>query len=358
MLGDPEGFAYPKTDSAKCVGCGACDRVCPALNVPEFSEKIPQTFLAVNRDEAVVGSSSSGGVFSALADKVTKAGGTVCGAAFDGDFSVHHILAENSEELEKLKTSKYVQSNTGDIYSAVRRELKGGRKVLFSGTPCQVNAMRLFLGKEYENLLLVDFICHGVPSEKVWLKYLKDVAKGTRISSVSFRDKSVGWNRFSLKIDYQSGTYLCEFSNDPYMKLFLSDNILRPSCYNCPAKGNNRFADITIADAWGMDNETTWSFDDKGLSLIFVHTDKGSEYIESLKADLDLCDADYSKAISNNPNAVTSASVPPTRQRCMDEILSTENTDFSKLAGKYAFHKSPVQRAMGLIKRTVRKIIK
>lgn len=358
MLGDPEGFAYPKTDSAKCVGCGACDRVCPALNVPEFSEKIPQTFLAVNRDEAVVGSSSSGGVFSALADKVTKAGGTVCGAAFDGDFSVHHILAENSEELEKLKTSKYVQSNTGDIYSAVRRELKSGRRVLFSGTPCQVNAMRLFLGKEYENLLLVDFICHGVPSEKVWLKYLKDVAKGTRVSSVSFRDKSVGWNRFSLKIDYQSGAYLCEFSNDPYMKLFLSDNILRPSCYNCPAKGNNRFADITIADAWGMDNETTWSFDDKGLSLIFVHTDKGSEYIESLKADLDLCDADYSKAISNNPNAVTSASVPPTRQRCMDEILSTENTDFSKLAGKYAFHKSPVQRAMGLIKRTVRKIIK
>ena len=134
MLGDPEGFAYPKTDSAKCVGCGACDRVCPALNVPEFSEKIPQTFLAVNRDEAVVGSSSSGGVFSALADKVTKAGGTVCGAAFDGDFSVHHILAENSEELEKLKTSKYVQSNTGDIYSAVRRELKGGRRVLFSSS--------------------------------------------------------------------------------------------------------------------------------------------------------------------------------------------------------------------------------
>ena len=358
MLGDPEGFAYPKTDSAKCVGCGACDRVCPALNVPEFSEKIPQTFLAVNRDEAVVGSSSSGGVFSALADKVTKAGGTVCGAAFDGDFSVHHILAENSEELEKLRTSKYVQSNTGDIYSAVRRELKGGRKVLFSGTPCQVNAMRLFLGKEYENLLLVDFICHGVPSEKVWLKYLKDVAKGTRVSSVSFRDKSVGWNRFSLKIDYQSGAYLCEFSNDPYMKLFLSDNILRPSCYNCPAKGNKRFADITIADAWGMDNETTWSFDDKGLSLIFVHTDKGSEYIESLKADLDLCDADYSKAISNNPNAVTSASVPPTRQRCMDEILSTENTDFSKLAGKYAFHKSTAQKAKSLLKRAVRKIIK
>lgn len=142
------------------------------------------------------------------------------------------------------------------------------------------------------------------------------------------------------------------------MKLFLSDNILRPSCYNCPAKGNNRFADITIVDAWGMDNETTWSFDDKGLSLIFVHTDKGFEYIESLKADLDLCDADYSKAISNNPNAVTSASVPPTRQRCMDEILSTENTDFSKLAGKYAFHKSTAQKAKSLLKRAVRKIIK
>ena len=187
---------------------------------------------------------------------------------------------------------------------------------------------------------------------------MKGVAEGTRVSSVSFRDKNDGWKNYSVKIDSGAGEYRCLFSKDPYMKLFLSDNILRPSCYNCPAKGNNRFADITIADAWGMDNETTWSFDDKGLSLIFVHTDKGSEYIESLKADLDLCDADYSKAISNNPNAVTSASVPPTRQRCMDEILSTENTDFSKLAGKYAFHKSPVQRAMGLIKRTVRKIIK
>lgn len=169
MLGDPEGFAYPKTDSAKCVGCGACDRVCPALNVPEFSEKIPQTFLAVNRDEAVVGSSSSGGVFSALADKVTKAGGTVCGAAFDGDFSVHHILADNSEDLEKLKTSKYVQSNTGDIYSAVRRELKGGRKVLFSGTPCQVNAMRCFSEKSTKICCLSILFVTACPRKKYGL---------------------------------------------------------------------------------------------------------------------------------------------------------------------------------------------
>ena len=141
MLGDPEGFAYPKTDSAKCVGCGACDKVCPALNVPEFSEKIPQTFLAVNRDEAVVGSSSSGGVFLALADKVTKAGGTVCGAAFDGDFSVHHILAENSEELEKLRTSKYVQSNTGDIFRRPPRAEKRQKGSFFgNAVPGQCHA--------------------------------------------------------------------------------------------------------------------------------------------------------------------------------------------------------------------------
>lgn len=142
MLGDAEGFAYPEIDKTKCVNCGACDKACPALNVGNEREKIPGTLLAVNRDEAVVGASSSGGVFSALADKVISEGGIVCGAAFDSDFGVHHIFAENSDELEKLRTSKYVQSNTGDIYSVVRRELKSGRKVLFSGTPCQVNAMR------------------------------------------------------------------------------------------------------------------------------------------------------------------------------------------------------------------------
>lgn len=358
MLGDSEGFAYPEIDKTKCVNCGACDKVCPALNIGNEQKKIPETLLAVNRDEAVLGDSSSGGVFSALAGKVISDGGIVCGAAFDSDFSVHHIFAENSDKLEKLRTSKYVQSNTGDIYSLVRRELKSGRKVLFSGTPCQVNAMRLFLGKEYENLLLVDFICHGVPSEKVWLKYLNAVSQGAAVSSVSFRDKSIGWNRFSVKIVSLSGSYCCEFSRDPYMKLFLSDNILRPSCYNCPAKGNNRFADITIADAWGMDNEITWSFDDRGLSLIFVHDDKGMAYLEKAKKQLDFCSADYDRAISNNSNAVKSVPVPPTRQKCMDTILSDENADFAKIAEKYAFHKSSAQKAKSLLKRAVRKIIK
>lgn len=342
MLGDAEGFAYPEIDKTKCVNCGACDKACPALNVGNEREKIPGTLLAVNRDEAVVGASSSGGVFSALADKVISEGGIVCGAAFDSDFGVHHIFAENSDELEKLRTSKYVQSN----------------KVLFSGTPCQVNAMRLFLGKEYENLLLVDFICHGVPSEKVWHKYLNAVSKGSKVSSVSFRDKQDGWKNYSVKIKSEAGEYKSLFSNDPYMRLFLSDNILRPSCYSCPAKGNNRLADITIADAWGMDENNPLDSNNRGLSLIFVRTPRGDAAINNISDVVKMCAADYNKAVANNPSAVKSVPVPPTRQKCMDAILSDENADFVKIAEKYAFHKSTAQKAKSLLKRAVRKIIK
>ncbi len=358
MLGDAEGFAYPEIDKTKCVNCGACDKACPALNVGNEREKIPGTLLAVNRDEAVVGASSSGGVFSALADKVISEGGIVFGAAFDSDFGVHHIFAENSDELEKLRTSKYVQSNTGDIYSVVRRELKSGRKVLFSGTPCQVNAMRLFLGKEYENLLLVDFICHGVPSEKVWHKYLNAVSKGSKVSSVSFRDKQDGWKNYSVKIKSEAGEYKSLFSNDPYMRLFLSDNILRPSCYSCPAKGNNRLADITIADAWGMNENNPLDSNNRGLSLIFLRTPRGDAAINNISDTVKMCAADYNKAVANNPSAVKSVPVPPTRQKCMDAILSDENADFVKIAEKYAFHKSTAQKAKSLLKRAVRKIIK
>lgn len=358
MAFDAEGFAYPETDKTKCVNCGACDKVCPALNVLPQSEDNPQTLLALNRDETVVRESSSGGVFSALAERVIESGGVVYGAAFDVDFKVRHICAENREEIEKLRTSKYVQSNTGDVFSSVRRELKSGRTVLFSGTPCQVNAMRLFLGKDYENLLLVDFVCHGVPSEKVWLRYLNSVSAGTKVSSVSFRDKADGWKNYSVKIKSEAGEYKRLFSSDPYMRLFLSDNILRPSCYNCPAKGNNRLADITIADAWGMDNNDKLNSENHGLSLVFVRTSRAGKAISDISNAVDICSADYEIAVANNPSAVRSVPMPPTRQKCMGEILSDEKPNFAKIADKYAFHKTPAQKAKNLIKRAIRKVIK
>lgn len=218
--------------------------------------------------------------------------------------------------------------------------------------------MRLFLGKEYENLLLVDFICHGVPSEKVWHKYLNAVSKGSKVSSVSFRDKQDGWKNYSVKIKSEAGEYKSLFSNDPYMRLFLSDNILRPSCYSCPAKGNNRLADITIADAWGMDENNPLDSNNRGLSLIFVRTPRGDAAINNISDVVKMCAADYNKAVANNPSAVKSVPVPPTRQKCMDAILSDENADFVKIAEKYAFHKSTAQKAKSLLKRAVRKIIK
>lgn len=272
---DAEGFKYPVADAGSCIDCGLCEKVCPVINKDE--ERLPSRIYAVKHtDETVRLGSSSGGVFTYLAERIIDEGGVVFGARFNGQWEVVHDYAETKEGLESFRGSKYVQSNLGNSYAQAEEFLKSGRPVMFTGTPCQIAGLKKYLCKEYDGLLAVDVVCHGVPSPLAWRKYLAEVKcnDGSAISGINFRDKSSGWKNYSLSIDFtgeQSRTIRSKFAENEYMGAFLSNLSLRPICYNCPAKAGRSGADITLGDFWGIENVRPEMDDDRGVSLAFVY---------------------------------------------------------------------------------------
>lgn len=301
MCEDEEGFLYPEVDEAICIDCGLCENVCPVIN--QADARIPlQVYAAKNTDEKIRMHSSSGGVFSILAEQTIKQGGVVFGARFDENWEVKHDYTETIDGVSVFRGSKYVQSKTGDTFKQAEQFLKQNRKVLFSGTPCQIVALKRYLKKEYENLLLVDFICHGVPSPGVWRKYLKQVIaltcdkntvsshlklllseRNALVEGISFRDKRLGWQKFSFSLTLsttdESGNKntvsLSESLNENlFMRGFLANLYLRPSCYACPANKGKSGSDITLGDYWGISSLMPDYDDDKGISAISVNTRK------------------------------------------------------------------------------------
>lgn len=252
MEADGEGFLYPRIDEAVCISCNRCSTVCPVLSRSSKTPlDAPRAYAAHNLDKNIVGSSSSGGVFTALAQNVLEEGGVVYGAAFRENFSVAHCRVETADQLPVFRGSKYAQSDVALSYRQVCDDLNAGRKVLFSGTPCQVAGLRSFLGKDYSDLLCVDIICHSVPSPKVWQEYLRElqVKAGEKIASASFRDKREGWEGYYLRVGFADGREDLRRGNDNYyMKAFIQGLSTRPSCYNCSFKGQNRGSDITLGD--------------------------------------------------------------------------------------------------------------
>lgn len=309
---DHEGFLYPKVDTDTCIDCGLCEKVCPILN--EGNKKKPlKVYAAINKNEKIRLESSSGGVFTLLAERTIEEGGVVFGARFDENWQVCLDYTEIIEGISAFRGSKYVQARTENTYRQAEKFLKEGRKVLFTGTPCQIAGLKKFLRKEYDNLLAVDFVCHGVPSPKVWARYLKEllVSKGEKntvsfspnqiivsernipIVGISFRDKTLGWKKFSFvlrqnltKVTAAGGGNSVSFfdmhQNNTFMRLFLSDIILRPSCYDCHCKEGKSGADITIADFWGIGNVSPEMDDDKGTSLVLIQTPKGKHVFSLL----------------------------------------------------------------------------
>lgn len=289
---DAEGFMYPSVDEQSCIDCGLCEKVCPFKNSQDPVTPL-EVYAAKNRSEKDLLHSSSGGVFVMLARKILDMGGVVFGVAFTPDYlSVQHVPVEKESELPILMGSKYIQSRTGTSFQQVKTFLEGGRQVLFCGTGCQVLALKLFLRKEYENLITVDFICHGVPSPKVWRQYLQEItSEGDAITNISFRDKRTGWSNFSFTIDYVKGHTHEEKritqpnDDDPYMWLFLNDYTLRPSCFGCPAKGGKSRSDLTLGDYWGIEKAHPECFDERGVSSLIVNSTKGKEILEGLELD-------------------------------------------------------------------------
>lgn len=328
MESDDEGFLYPYVDNDTCVDCGLCEKVCNELH-PMSQRKPLQVLAAINKDEEIRLKSSSGGVFYELANKTISDGGVVFGARFDENWQVLIDYAEDMEGVKAFMGSKYVQSRIENAYKDVRRFLIEGRKVLFSGTPCQVAGLHQFLRKQFDNLLTVDFICHGTPSPKVWQMYLDEIFGCCKqIKSVSFRDKTRGWLNFHFRIEYDDNEnatmLLSPASQNQYMRAFLSDLILRPSCSSCAAKSGSSRSDITLADFWGIWDENSQMYDNKGTSMIFINTDKGRFVLPSeeiVKYDK----SDYSTALKYNKVCETSVSPNSKRDLFFYQLKTTES---------------------------------
>ena len=342
MQEDNEGFLYPRVDSENCIDCHLCERICPVSN-HGMERKPLKVYAAINRDEEIRKRSSSGGIFTALAEQIIKQGGVVFGARFDEQWQVKHDYAETMEGLAAFRGSKYVQSRIGNTYQEAERFLKAGRKVLFSGTPCQIAGLRNYLRKEYDNLLTVDFICHGVPSPMVWRRYLKEeIARQCEkntvlprpiheedvlVEDISFRDKTLGWKKYSfaLTLSTTNGSgdkiQFCSCSpmtKNEYLRGFMSNVYLRPSCYSCAFKKQKSGSDITLADFWGNSNVFN---DDKGVCAVIINNIKGYNFIDIPL--IDKLDETIENVIVSNRCYFKSTRKPDNRNKFMKSMNET-----------------------------------
>lgn len=341
MLEDEQGFLYPQVDLSRCIECDVCEKVCPVINQTEPRQPIA-VYAAKNLDEKVRMSSSSGGVFFALAKKIIEEGGVVFGARFDERWEVVHDYAETLDGVKAFQGSKYVQSRIGDCFKRAEEFLKAGRRVMFTGTPCQLAGLRLYLRKDYgEQLLKVDVVCHGVPSPLVWRDYLSYITrpKGASdgkntvslsfkenmpaIADISFRDKRLGWQKFGFRLssiarkgdqNSVSGSDTVKEFYEPmeinlYMQIFLKDLDLRPSCYACPVKKGKSQSDITLADYWGVRNVHPDFYDDKGVSLVLINSTSSRDDVKMMN-DINLRETSYTLAVSGNSSIEKSVSEP------------------------------------------------
>ncbi len=299
MLGDNEGFKYPKVDSKKCIDCGMCERVCPIKNRDKLKVSDKKIYAVKNKNKSIRSSSSSGGVFYEIASWVILNGGIVFGCIMNEGLKAVHVGIEKCEDIGKLQSSKYVQSDISDSFVDVKKNLLTGRLVLFSGTPCQVTGLKNFLGKEYENLILIDVLCHGVPSPQLLSDYihLMEQKYNGRAVSINFRNKKKGWKRLYIEICFDNGKRHFVFSGyDKYMSMFLNNMSLRPSCYECKFTNDKRSGDITLGDFWGIGKTYPHYDDDKGISLVMVNNDRGIELFNKLKDKFDLFESSFDLA--------------------------------------------------------------
>lgn len=367
MRPDAEGFLQPVVDVTRCVQCGLCRKACPVL-CPNDPRQPLSVFAARTKDTALRLDSSSGGIFSLLARQTLAKGGIAYGAAIRlTDGKVVHQSAETEEELSALRGSKYIQSDVCDVYRQAKRQVLSGRQVLFSGTPCQIAAFCRVVGRDCENLLCVDVICHAVPSPLAWRKYLekrfaeqnqgRDSAQagGLAFRRISFRCKNCGWKRYSLSLRFANDReYLKDLQHDTFLRGFLAELYNRPSCHQCPVREARSGADLTIGDYWRVWERFPELDDDKGTSLVLINTRKGESALIALAAEVDARPSDFADAVRTNPALVRSAPAHSKREQFFRSLRAGK--DFDGLVRK--FLRRPMWRRCGsLVKRLIRKVL-
>lgn len=286
METDDKGFQYPLIDQKKCIDCGRCKNICAFHETTAEPTEYPYVYAMKHKNEDIRRQSSSGGVFYELAAYVISMGGVVYGAAYDQELAVIHKAAYTLEECLAFRGSKYVASDLKQCFCEIKELLTAGKTVLFSGTPCQTAGLKSFIESKYaDQLILVDLVCHGTPSPKIWSDYRKYVQKkfNSVIESVNFRDKSNGWHIFSISMKLNHTSYICDKNHDPYFKLFLHNFIHRPSCHQCKFTNYNRPSDLTIGDFWGIEAYKPKFDDNKGVSLLLINTQRGKIIFNQIK---------------------------------------------------------------------------
>lgn len=360
MESDDEGFLYPVVNKKLCINCTLCEKACPIIHNKK-SNNSPVAYAAYNQDEKIRLDSSSGGVFTLIAEDIINRGGVVFGACFNEKFHVIHDYVETIADLSKFRGSKYVQSKIGDTYKKAKEFLDGGRSVLFTGTPCQIGGLKAYLKTDYDNLICQDIICHGVPSPKVWHQYVKFREKraGSPARRIALRYKNEGWKRYSVLFLFNNETeYHQTLDRDLMMSAFLRNACLRPSCYDCNFKTMNHASDITLADFWGVQSILPNMDDDKGTSLFIIQSSKGQEIFDGIKDKMIYQETDINEAVKYNSSMIKSAPLNPKRVGFLKDI---DTIEFDKVVEKYCSDsftlkcKKIIYRVLSKIKRTIEK---
>lgn len=340
FITDNEGFWYPKVNLDKCINCGLCEKTCPMLNYADGVTRfeIPKVYAAYTTDDRIRIDSTSGGIFSMIAKKGYEKQAYIGGAIYNEDHTVSQIVSPNPDDLPRLRSSKYLQSNAEGVYKNIKFLLKQGKSVIFCGTPCQIQALYRFLGnKDNENLTTIDFICRGVNSPKVFLSYMKMLENkfGAKADKIKFKAKEWGWHRFSMRVNFANGKEYCK---DRYHDLFFigylqTGNFARPSCYECPFKGFPQKSDITLADFWGIEKIDASMDQDKGTSLVMINSDKGRKLFEEIKPVVRWKEFTFQDAKAGNP--AINSSLKSTSKNRHEFFEDIDIMSFDKVAKKY-----------------------
>ncbi len=366
---DHEGFWYPEVDRNKCTDCHLCEKICPVLNIDALkhhNKSAPKVFGGYNKDIVIRFDSTSGGVFSLLAQAMYKQKGYVSGAIYTDDFKVVNFISDDKKDLRRLRSSKYVQSNAEGLYKRIKSLLESGEKVLACGSPCQMAALRSFLRKDYENLIIVDFLCRATNSPKVFEKYKESLESryGSKIVAIKDKNKDHGWHSLARKVTFENGqVYYGEGHEDDYRRGYHANVFERPSCYECKFKGIPRISDITLGDFWGIGSVDPSLEQNLGTSLVIINSEKGEKYFDIIRDKLVMKEFSLDDIVPGNSTAIMGGKLPYPAGIDRNEFFKAlDEMPFDECAAKFFPYvseqkvtlKRKIRTLLGIVRRNVK----